>query len=342
VHLLYLDESGNPNDPADRHFILAGVCVFERVTYFVSEDMERLQSALFPDTEPLEFHANEIRAGKGFWRSRQPDERQAALDGLRDVILKAHKPGLRLFAAVVQKRADCYGDEAVKRATEIMCQSFDHHLKQCYQVKKDPQRGLLVVAQSRFDDRSKLWVRDFRKLGTQWGTIDNLADTPLFASTKDSRLLQLADYVSHAAYRCTSGVIPLGSTPFLGGSTRPETCWLGSFTTLRTQRPAAVPRACHVARLQRCRTPRERTRQTGSTTDARVARRERRGAAHAESSQSYLVTPIVRTWPSGPKTMEKLFTRTELGVGLVAYRHVYVVSPPATLTSGLSRFIALV
>jgi hypothetical protein len=201
VHLLYLDESGNPNDPADRHFILAGVCVFERVTYFVSEDMERLQSALFPDTEPLEFHANEIRAGKGFWRSRQPDERQAALDGLRDVILKAHKPGLRLFAAVVQKRADCYGDEAVKRATEIMCQSFDHHLKQCYQVKKDPQRGLLVVAQSRFDDRSKLWVRDFRKLGTQWGTIDNLADTPLFASTKDSRLLQLADYVSHAAYR---------------------------------------------------------------------------------------------------------------------------------------------
>jgi hypothetical protein len=31
VHLLYLDESGNPDDAADGHFVLAGVSVFERM-----------------------------------------------------------------------------------------------------------------------------------------------------------------------------------------------------------------------------------------------------------------------------------------------------------------------
>ncbi len=69
MYLLYLDESGNENDPADRHFILAGAAVFERVTYFVTQTAARIQSKYFPDAPPIPFHATEIRAGKGFWRS---------------------------------------------------------------------------------------------------------------------------------------------------------------------------------------------------------------------------------------------------------------------------------
>lgn len=34
MHLLYLDESGNPDDPADRDFILAGISAFEKNTHF--------------------------------------------------------------------------------------------------------------------------------------------------------------------------------------------------------------------------------------------------------------------------------------------------------------------
>lgn len=43
--------------------------------------------------------------------------------------------------------------------------------------------------------------RDFRTLGTKWGVIRNLADTPLFAESRASRLMQLADHVAYAVFR---------------------------------------------------------------------------------------------------------------------------------------------
>lgn len=64
----------------------------------------------------------------------------------------------------------------------------------------DPQRGLLVFAESRYQQRAKVWVRGFRELGTQGGVLRNLSDIPYFAGTKESRLLQLADFVAHATY----------------------------------------------------------------------------------------------------------------------------------------------
>ena len=47
MHLLYLDESGNPDDPTDRYFVMAGVAVFERVTFFLSRDVDALQQKVF-------------------------------------------------------------------------------------------------------------------------------------------------------------------------------------------------------------------------------------------------------------------------------------------------------
>ncbi len=45
-----------------------------------------------------------------------------------------------------------------------------------------------------------VWVRGFRELGTRWGVLRNLSDIPYFASTRESRLLQLADFVSHSIF----------------------------------------------------------------------------------------------------------------------------------------------
>lgn len=42
--------------------------------------------------------------------------------------------------------------------------------------------------------------REFRQLGTQWGILKNLADVPYFASMKETRLLQLADFVAYAVW----------------------------------------------------------------------------------------------------------------------------------------------
>jgi len=197
---LYLDESGNPDDPADKHFVIGGIAVFERQTFFLSHEVDLIQEKHFPGISPLEFHASHIRSGKGFWRSIDAVTRNSVLQDLAQVISRANNPGVTLFSAVVEKDAALYGEDAVKFATEQICRRFDTFLKRRANEHKDPQRGLLVFAESHYQQRAKVWVRGFRELGTQWGVIKNLSDIPYFASTRESRLLQLADFVSHSMF----------------------------------------------------------------------------------------------------------------------------------------------
>jgi len=77
---------------------------------------------------------------------------------------------------------------------------FDTFLTRRFQEHNNPQRGLLVFADSHYQQRAKLWVHGFRSLGTQWGVLNNLADMPYFAAARENRLLQTADYVSHAIF----------------------------------------------------------------------------------------------------------------------------------------------
>jgi len=61
-------------------------------------------------------------------------------------------------------------------------------------------------------------AREFRTLGTQWGVIRNLADTPLFIDSRASRLVQLADHVAYAVFRrynaCDANYIDVMSAKF--------------------------------------------------------------------------------------------------------------------------------
>ncbi|MFN2446989.1 MAG: DUF3800 domain-containing protein [Vicinamibacterales bacterium] len=123
------------------------------------------------------------------------------LQDLAQTIALANDPGVRLFAAVVEKTSSLFGEDAVKAATEQVCKRFDTFLTRRANEHNDKQRGLLVFAKSHYEQRAKIWVRGFRDLGTQWGILHNLSDTPYFAPANENRLLQLADFVAHATYR---------------------------------------------------------------------------------------------------------------------------------------------
>lgn len=200
LYILYLDESGNPENPADKHFVLAGIAVFETQAYFVSNNVDEIQSKHFPGVPPIEFHASHIRSGKDFWRNITASKRDEVLHDLCAVIAKSHSPGLILFGAVIEKNNIRYGDDAIRLATEQVCKRFDTFLVRQFHEKNEPQRGMLVFAESHYQARAKVWVRDFRKLGTQWGVLRNLCDIPYFASTRETRLLQLADLVAHSIF----------------------------------------------------------------------------------------------------------------------------------------------
>jgi len=81
MYLLYLDESGNESDPSDKFFVLGGAAVFERVTFFLSQALESVQTKHFPGVPPVEFHTSPIRTGKGFWRNIPEAKRLEVLDG---------------------------------------------------------------------------------------------------------------------------------------------------------------------------------------------------------------------------------------------------------------------
>ena len=200
TYLLYLDESGNPEDPEDRHFVIGGLAVFERVTFWLNKAVDDVQAKHFPGRPPIEFHASHIRAGKGFWRGVEEPVRDAVLQDLACGISAANDPGVRLFACIVEKTSALYGDDAVKSATEQVCKRFDTFLARRANESNDKQRGLLVFAESAYKPRAKTWVRGFRELGTKWGILRNLSDTPYFAPANENRLLQLADFIAHAMF----------------------------------------------------------------------------------------------------------------------------------------------
>lgn len=199
VHLLYLDESGNPGGADDKHFVLAGISAFEQNTYFLARDVDSIKQRYFPTVPPLDFHASRIRAGLGFWRHVDKPTRDAVLTDLGNVIGRS-AGAVRLFGSVVEKSAILHGDGAVKIAMEQVCKRFDIMLKRQFSEHGEAQRGLLVFAESSYQTRAKVWVQGFRELGTQWGVLHNLSDIPYFVPAKESRLIQLADYVAHALY----------------------------------------------------------------------------------------------------------------------------------------------
>lgn len=101
MYLLYLDESGNENDANDRFFVLAGMALFERQTFFLSRAIDEVQRRHFPDHQLIAFHANEIRSGRKLWRKVPEAKREAVLSDLIQRVLQSPDRGRILFAAAV-------------------------------------------------------------------------------------------------------------------------------------------------------------------------------------------------------------------------------------------------
>lgn len=179
--------------------MLAGVSAYEQNTYFLTRDIDAIKQKYFPTIPPLDFHVSRIRSGTGFWRNVDKDTRDKVLTDLGQAI-SASANSVRLFGAVVEKSVTLHGDDSIRAAMEQVCKRFDLMLSRRLNEVGDRQRGLLVLAESGYQARAKIWVQGFRELGTQYGILRNLSDSPFFVAAKESRLIQLADYVAHSLF----------------------------------------------------------------------------------------------------------------------------------------------
>jgi hypothetical protein len=96
-----------------------------------------------------------------------------------------------IFACAIQKKAFPNHDP-VELAFEDLCQRFDTFLAR-QRTRGDRDRGLVILDRTTRETSLQKLSREFRKAGTRWGSLKNIADTPFFVDSKASRLIQIAD-----------------------------------------------------------------------------------------------------------------------------------------------------
>lgn len=199
MHLLYLDDAGSVGNPQERFFILAGVSLFERQTYHLECKLDEV-AARFPvvDTKQLEFHGNQMLAGRNFWRRISKAERRRAiadaLSSLRQVW------GRRaLFGAVIEKSA-VSPEDPIEFAFEEVASRFDRFLMRLHRAGQS-ERGIIVLDKTTMETRLQALATEFRFHGHRAGRLHNLADVPFFVDSRASRLVQYSDLVAYALWR---------------------------------------------------------------------------------------------------------------------------------------------
>ncbi len=200
MYLLYLDDAGSVQNASDRHIVLAGVALFERQIHFLDKLLNTLAEEIAPANPlELEFHANHMLNGKGFWRSiKSKNERRSRLAQSLAIADKLQGKWA-LFGAVIEKAA-VSPDEPLEFAFEQLCSRFDRFLSRLHR-KNNTQRGLLILDKSTMETRLQRLARDFRLSGHRWGQLRNFVDVPFFVDSKATRAIQYADMVAYALWR---------------------------------------------------------------------------------------------------------------------------------------------
>jgi hypothetical protein len=199
MFLLYLDDAGSVAAAHQRHFVLAGICLFERQMHFLNRELERLAASIYAE-EPraLELHASHMLAGKGFWRKLPlKDRRRHIRHGL--AAARALKGPWAPFGAVVDKAA-ASPEDAIEHAFEHICHRFDRFLQREFR-RGNKQRGLIVLDRSTRETRLQSLAIEFGTTGHRWGVTHSIAEVPLFVDSGATRIIQYADLVSYALWR---------------------------------------------------------------------------------------------------------------------------------------------
>lgn len=207
MYLLYADESGSINDPSQDYFVLAGISLFERQSYWFSERMDAIAHRFNPaDPNAVELHGNPMHGGRKFWRQFPFAAREAAIKDCLKIITRSHISN-RVFVSVVKKSsltaAAAAGKpvhEPIKHVFEQLSTRFDQYLRRLHHMN-DTQRGIIIFDKSTYESTIQNLATDFRTIGHTWGILRNFAEVPLFLDSRASRLIQLADLIAYSTMR---------------------------------------------------------------------------------------------------------------------------------------------
>jgi len=200
MYLLYLDDSGSAANANEDYLVLGGVAVYEAQANWFTQELDKLAETIdAANPHGVEFHASEIFSRRaGPWKGMTKAEAQGVILGVLDVLRRSYQSAAA-FACAIHKPSYPNRDP-VELAFEDLCSRFDMYLQRL-RGTGDRQRGILILDESAHETTLQKMAREFRTLGTRWGIIRNMAETPLFVGSTASRLVQLADHVAYAVFR---------------------------------------------------------------------------------------------------------------------------------------------
>lgn len=200
MHLLYLDDAGSAGNSKEDYLVLGGVSLYEAQSYFITQKLDELAENIDPaNPHGVEFHASACYSRRERpWKALTQQDARGTIKSVLDVLDSAYDTA-RAFACVVHK-ASFPDRDPMEVAFEDLCSRFDLYLNRL-RADGDAQRGLVILDKSTYETTLQQMSVEFRTIGTQWGIVKNLADTPLFVDSRASRPIQLADHVAYAVFR---------------------------------------------------------------------------------------------------------------------------------------------
>jgi hypothetical protein len=221
MYLLFADESGTHG--GSHAFVVAGIAVHEH-------DAQNLQRSLAASVAPyartarlsledLELHAAEMRNARppsgarnkgpvSPWALISRQHRLRCLDDAyhRIAAFSPTDPALPvvLFGVVLDQNfhSALPTVDRERFAYEVLLNKFDVMLKRQRRGVDSGNRGLVIHDRRVVAERDiQEWTREWQKAAGTVGQLRNMADVPLFADSRASRLIQAADLISYALYR---------------------------------------------------------------------------------------------------------------------------------------------
>jgi len=200
MHLLYLDESGDPHSwQSQKTYVMGGVAIHEGQIHGIGTLMDNLQNTHLPGLQiQVAFHAYDIKQGKGHFQGIALSKRNQIVQDVYALIGGTTFSNLVVFATAIDITAVTSPAQARRVVFEDVCEKFNGFLVHQYRAGF-PAKGLLIIDQNREAEYREL-VNDFKSQGTTHGFLGNVIDIPYFGRCSQTRMLQLADFVANAVF----------------------------------------------------------------------------------------------------------------------------------------------
>jgi hypothetical protein len=202
---MYIDDSGSHGTMQNnRAYVLAGLAVHEDDAAALQRALAELVARHVPGApDAHELHAAELRHPKrarSIWVDTDGQVRrrllQEALDSIAKLPLTRADRPIRAWAVLL----DPGEDDVQRRGFERLLHLFDEFLESCA-AAGDPHNGIAIADETHLERQIQGWTEGWRETATALGRLDHLADVPLFANSRATRLLQAADLIAWSVWR---------------------------------------------------------------------------------------------------------------------------------------------